>query len=50
MRSTPEVSSMGVMFSAHEDSVWPMLPPRTFSVEFEEQIVVGIMFFTFTDP
>ena len=50
MRSTPEVSSMGVMFSAHEDSVWPMLPPRTFSVGFEEQIVVGVMFFTFTDP
>ena len=41
---------MGVMFSAHEDSVWPMLPPRTFSVGFEEQIVVGVMFFTFTDP
>ena len=53
MRSTPEVSSMGVMFSAHEDSVWPMLPPRTFSVGFEEQVVVciGVMFFfTFTDP
>ena len=50
MRSTPEVSSMGVMFSAHEDSVWSMLPPRTFSVGFEEQIVVGVMFFTFTDP
>ena len=50
MRSTPEVSSVGVMFSAHEDSVWPMLPPRTFSVGFEEQIVVGVMFFTFTDP
>ena len=50
MRSTPEVSSMEVMFSAHEDSVWPMLPPRTFSVGFEEQIVVGVMFFTFTDP
>ena len=49
MRSTPEVSSMGVMFSAHEDSVWPMLPPRTFSVGFEEQIVVGVVFFTFTD-
>ena len=50
MRSTPEVSSMEVMFSVHEDSVWPMLPPRTFSVGFEEQIVVGVMFFTFTDP
>ena len=25
-------------------------PPRTFSVGFEEQIVVGVMFFTFTDP
>ena len=50
MRSTPEVSSMGVVFSAHEDSVWSMLPPRTFSVGFEEQIVVGVMFFTFTDP
>ena len=50
MRSTPEVSSMGVMFSVHEDSVWSMLPPRTFSVGFEEQIVVGVMFFTFTNP
>ena len=50
MRSTPEVSSIEVMFSAHGDSVWPMLPPRTFSVGFEEQIVVGVMFFTFTDP
>ena len=50
MRSTPEVSSMGVMFRVHEDSVWSMLPPRTFSVGFEEQIVVGVMFFTFTDP
>ena len=50
MRSTTEVSSIEVMFSAHGDSVWPMLPPRTFSVGFEEQIVVGVMFFTFTDP
>ena len=50
MRSTPEVSSMGVMFRVHEDSVWSMLPPRTFSVGFEEKIVVGVMFFTFTDP
>ena len=25
-------------------------PPRTFSVGFEEQIVVGVIFFTFTDP
>ena len=50
MRSTPEVSSMEVMFSVHEDSVWSILPPRTFSVGFEEQIVVGVMFFTFTDP
>ena len=41
---------MGVMFSVHKDSVWSMLPPRTFSVGFEEQIVVGVMFFTFTDP
>ena len=41
---------MGVMFSAHEDSVRSMLPPRTFSVGFEEQIVVGVMFCTFTDP
>ncbi len=41
MRSTPEVSSIEVMFSAHGDSVWPMPPPRTFSVGFEEQIVVG---------
>ena len=50
MRSTPEVSSMEVMFSVHEDSVWSTLPPRTFSVGFEEQIVVEVMFFTFTDP
>ena len=50
MRSTCEVSSAEVMFSAHGDSVWSMLPPRTFSVGFEEQIVVGVMFFTFTDP
>ena len=49
MRSTPEVSSMEVMFSAHGDSVWPMLPLRTFSVGFEEEIVPGVMFFTFTD-
>ena len=41
---------MEVLFSVHEDSVWSMLPPRTFSVGFEEQIVVGVMFFTFTDP
>ena len=41
---------MEVMFSAHEDSVWSMLPPRAFSVGFEEQIAVGVMFFTFTDP
>ena len=50
MRSTPEVSSMEVMLCAHEDSTWSILPPRTFSVGFEEQIVVGVMFFTFTDP
>ena len=50
MRSTPELSSMGMMFRVHEDSVWSILPPRTFSVGFEEQIVVGVMFFTFTDP
>ena len=25
-------------------------PPRTFSVGFEEQIVVRVMFFTCTDP
>ena len=50
MRSTPEVSSTEVMFSDHGDSVWSMLPPRTYSVGFEEQIVVGVMFFTFTDP
>ena len=50
MRSTCEVSSAEVMFSAHGDSVWSMLPPRTFSVGFEEQIVVEVMFFTFTDP
>ena len=50
MRSTAEVSSIEVMFSDRGDSVWPMLPPMTFSVGFEEQIVVGVMFFTFTDP
>ena len=50
MRSTSEVSSTDVMFSVHEDSVWSMLPPRTFSVGFEEHMVVGVMFFTFTDP
>ena len=50
MRSIREVSSTEVMFSAHGDSAWSMLPPRTFSVGFEEQIVVGVMFFTFTDP
>ena len=50
MRSTPEVSSIEVMFSAHKDSVLSMLPPRAFSVGFEEEIVVGVMFFTFTDP
>ena len=53
MRSTSEVSticSMEVLFSVHEDSVWSMLPLRTFSVGFEEQIVVGVMFCTFTDP
>ena len=41
---------MEVMFSVHEDSVWSILPRRTFPVGFEEQIVVGVMFFTFTDP
>ena len=41
---------MEVMFSAHEYSLWPMLPPRTFFVGFEEKNVVGVMFFTFTDP
>ena len=50
MMSTPEVSSMEVMFSVHEDSVWSILPPRTFPVGFEEQIVAGVMFLTFTDP
>ena len=50
MRSTSEVSSMEVLISAHEDSVWPMYPPRTFSVGFEGEIVPGVMFFTFTDP
>ena len=50
MRSPLEVSTMGVMFSAHGDSVRPILPPRTFSVGFEEEIVPGVMFFTFTDP
>ena len=54
MRSPLEVSTMGVMFSAHGDSVRPILPPRTFSVGFEEEIVQkivpGVMFFTFTDP
>ena len=50
MRSTPEVSSTEVMFSAHGDSVWSIPPPKTFSVGFEEQITAGVMFFTFTDP
>ena len=50
MRSPLEVSTMGVMFSVHGDSVRPILPPRTFSVGFEEEIVPGVMFFTFTDP
>ena len=50
MRSPLEVSSMGVMFSVHGDSVRPILPPRTFSVGFEEEIVPGLMFCTFTDP
>ena len=45
MRSTPEVSSTEVMFSDQEGSVWPMLPPRAFSVGFEEKNVVGVMFF-----
>jgi len=40
---------MGVMFSVHGDSV-TYTPPRTFSVGFEEEIVPGVMFFTFTDP
>ena len=50
MRSPLEVSTMGVMFSVHGDSVRPILPPRTFSVGFEEEIVPEVMFFTFTDP
>jgi len=50
MRSPLEVSSMGVMLSVHGDSVRPILPRRTFSVGFEEEIVPGVMFFTFTDP
>ena len=25
-------------------------PPRTFSVGFEEEILPGVIFFTFTDP
>ena len=41
---------MGVMFSVHGDSVRPTLPPRSFSVGFEGEIVSGVMFFTFTDP
>ena len=41
---------MGVMFSVHGDSVRPILPPRAFSVGFEEEIVPEVMFFTFTDP
>ena len=50
MRSPLEVSTMhmGVMFSDHGDSVRP-IPPRTFPVGFEEEIVPGVMFFTFTD-
>ena len=50
MRSSLEVRTMGVMFSVHGDSVRPILPPRTFSVGFEEEIVPEVMFFTFTDP
>ena len=50
MRSPLEVSTMGVMFSVHGDSARPILPPRTFSVGFEEEIVPEVMFFTFTDP
>ena len=50
MMSPLEVSTMGVMFSVHGDSVRPILPPRTFSVGFEEEIVPGVTFFTFTDP
>ena len=50
MRSPLEVSTMGVMFSVHGDSVRPIVPPRTFSVGFEEEIVPGVTFFTFTDP
>jgi len=36
MRSPLEVSTIGVVFSVHGDSVWPILPPRTFSVGFEQ--------------
>ena len=36
MRSPLEVSAIGVMFSVHGDSVWPMLLPRAFSVGFEQ--------------
>ena len=42
MRSPLEVSTMGVMFSVQGDSVRPLLPPRAFSVEFEEEIVPGV--------
>ena len=38
---------MGVMFSVHGDSVRPILPPMTFSVGFEEEIVPGV---TITPP
>ena len=36
MRSPLEVSTIGVMFSVHGDSVRPILPLRTFSVGFEQ--------------
>ena len=44
MRFPLEVSIMGVMFSVHGDFVRPILPPRTFSVGVEEEIVPGVMF------
>ena len=52
MRATHEVSKLSteVMFGVSGDSVWPMLPLRICSVGFEEQIVVGVLCFTFTDP
>ena len=50
MRSPLEISNTDVMSSVRGDSIWVILPPRTFSVGFEQQFVEGVMIFTFTDP